>query len=109
MLLHERLNMIGNPLAGCVNTSSTGFRAATSAGDIVFHPAGVSGSVEQFTDDATGLEVSCDIECLDETLVLRSTICNSSDDPVRSTSWHRCTLCSINSRVNGRTTMPKGA
>ncbi len=82
MLLHERLNMIGNPLAGCVNTSSTGFRAATSAGDIVFHPAGVSGSVEQFTDDATGLEVSCDIECLDETLVLRSTICNSSDDPV---------------------------
>lgn len=82
MFLHEQLNSIDNPLAGRVNISSTGFRAATSAGDIVFCPTGVSDGVEQFTDDATGLAVSCDIECLDETLVLRSTICNSSDEPV---------------------------
>ena len=42
----------------------------------------MTGGTERFRNDATGLEMSCEIECLEDAVVLRSTIRNSSDAPV---------------------------
>lgn len=56
-----------------------GFRVSTPDGDVEFRSTATSGSTEQFEDDATGFEMTCEVERLDDALVLRSTIHNSSD------------------------------
>jgi alpha-galactosidase len=82
MILHEELKQIGNVLAERVAATSMGFRVSTRTGDVTFRSTGVSGNKEKFKDDATGLEMTCDVERFEGTLVLRSTIRNASDVPV---------------------------